>query len=390
MGSQPRIKTKYPGVFYREAKRLGGSGIEKVYYVVFKVAGKVIEEKVGRQFQDAMTPAKANTIRSKLVDGQRKTRKEVKAAKSVKVWTFQALWEEYALSKVKNRSFKTDELRYQKYIMPFLASKEPNKLVPLDIERVRLSMQKAGMAPQTVKHVLALIKRIANFGENHGLCSNVKFKIKIPIVDNKKTEDLSPEELTRLIAAIDDDSNRAVATMMKLALFTGMRKGEIFKLHWDDINFHRGFILIRSPKGGMSQEIPLNGETEKLLRSWDKTPGSAFVFPGHNGGQRATISAAAKKIKKAAGLPDSFRPMHGLRHVYASMLASSGKVDMYTLQKLLTHKSPVMTQRYAHLRDETLKRAAELAGNIINMATASSQDINETSGHTEDVYVSKK
>ena len=55
----------------------------------------------------------------------------------------------------------------------------------------------------------------------------------------------------------------------------------------------------------------------------------------------------------------------GLRHVYASMLASSGKVDLYTLQKLLTHKSPVMTQRYAHLRDETLKKASNLAGEIV-------------------------
>jgi len=47
------------------------------------------------------------------------------------------------------------------------------------------------------------------------------------------------------------------------------------------------------------------------------------------------------------------------------MLASSGRVDMYTLQKLLTHKSPVMTQRYAHLRDDTLKNAANLAGELI-------------------------
>ena len=52
-------------------------------------------------------------------------------------------------------------------------------------------------------------------------------------------------------------------------------------------------------------------------------------------------------------------PLHGLRHVFASTLASSGKVDMYTLQKLLTHKSPIMTQRYAHLRDDALKRASE-------------------------------
>ena len=60
--------------------------------------------------------------------------------------------------------------------------------------------------------------------------------------------------------------------------------------------------------------------------------------------------------------------MHGLRHVYASMLASSGQVDMYTLQKLLTHKSPTMTQRYAHLRDETMRKASDLAGDIINEA----------------------
>ncbi|KIE18063.1 hypothetical protein DS62_01080 [Smithella sp. SC_K08D17] len=49
-------------------------------------------------------------------------------------------------------------------------------------------------------------------------------------------------------------------------------------------------------------------------------------------------------------------------------LASSGKVDLYTLQKLLTHKSPIMTQRYAHLRDEALRNASTLAGQIIDAA----------------------
>jgi integrase len=57
------------------------------------------------------------------------------------------------------------------------------------------------------------------------------------------------------------------------------------------------------------------------------------------------------------------------------MLASSGKVDMYTLQKLLTHKSPLMTQRYAHLRDEALKQASELAGNIMSEAMKSAKVI---------------
>ena len=80
------------------------------------------------------------------------------------------------------------------------------------------------------------------------------------------------------------------------------------------------------------------------------------------------------RIKTAAGLPKDFRPLHGLRHFYASMLASSGDVDMYTLQKLLTHKDPTMTQRYAHLRDEALHKASALAGSIIEEATATKDD----------------
>lgn len=74
------------------------------------------------------------------------------------------------------------------------------------------------------------------------------------------------------------------------------------------------------------------------------------------------------RIKEAAGLPKDFRALHGLRHTFASMLASSGQVDLYTLQKLLTHKSAAMVQRYAHLKDETLRRASDLAGDLLNQA----------------------
>jgi integrase len=56
------------------------------------------------------------------------------------------------------------------------------------------------------------------------------------------------------------------------------------------------------------------------------------------------------------------------------MLASSGNVDLYTLQKLLTHKSPEMTQRYAHLRDEILKKAASLASDLVSAAVNHKKD----------------
>lgn len=64
--------------------------------------------------------------------------------------------------------------------------------------------------------------------------------------------------------------------------------------------------------------------------------------------------------ERKSGIAKDFRPLHGLRHIYASWMASSGKVDLFTLQKLLTHGSPEMTQRYAHLVDDAIRRAASV------------------------------
>jgi integrase len=144
----------------------------------------------------------------------------------------------------------------------------------------------------------------------------------------------------------------------------------MFNLKWEDIDFQRGFIHIRNPKGGRDQTIPLNDATRELLLNHPRT-NSPYVFPGRGGAKRTDIKKQVNRIKQTAGLPKDFRALHGLRHTYASMLASSGQVDMYTLQKLLTHKSPLMTQRYAHLRDEALKKASNLAGDLIEQSLRS-------------------
>lgn len=372
-----RIKTKYTGIYYRESRALSRSGVERIYYAVFKKDGKAIEEKIGRQYQDNMTPAKAARIRGQLLDGRRATRQEGREQAKRKKWTLDNLWQEYTAQNAKRPSYATEKSTYNKHVSPSLGGKKTPEIVPLDVARIRSRMEKQGASPQTIKHALSLVKRLANFGEKRALCQNLNFKLTFPKVDNITTEDLTPNELGRLLDAIESDPHKAVGTMMKLALFTGMRRGEIAKLQWKEISFHRKFILIKEPKGGKSQEIPLNTEAEKLLSEWPKTEGSPYVFPGRNGGQRVSFHKQAKRIRDKAGLPPSFRPFHGLRHAYASMLASSGKVDLYTLQKLLTHKSPEMTQRYAHLRDDALRKAADIAGDII--ATAMEEDKKENS-----------
>jgi integrase len=379
-----RIKTDYPGVFYREAPRTGGKGFEHVYYVVYKKNGKLFEEKAGRQFQNNMTPAKAANIRGELIEGKRPSRKEKRALEEAEKraqeaerkaqenrWTIQRLWGAYSENRPPGKSLSSDSQRYEKYIQGPFGEKMPSEILALDVDRLRITLAKT-LAPQTVKHVLDLLTWIANYGAKKGICDGVKFHIKKPTVNNTKTEYLTGEQIGKLLEAIDNDPNYQVGNLMKLALFTGMRKGELLNLQWKDLDFDRGFITIRDPKGGKDQIIPMNENARQLLEAHPREARlgtkSAYVFPGRYGQRRASIDVAARKIIKAAGLPEGFRPLHGLRHSFASMLASSGEVDMYVLQRLMTHKDPRMTQRYAHLRDETLKKASQVAGDIVAQA----------------------
>lgn len=364
-----REKTKYPGVFFRSTERIGSIGLEKIYYIVFKKDGKVIEEKVGRQFADDMTPAKAAGIRAERIEGKRPSRKEIreekKAAKQAleNRWTVGRLWEEYKNGNPDLKGIVTDENRFKKHIAPAFGNKEPAEIDSLSVDRLRLKLLKTH-TPGTVKNVMELFRRIINFGVKKNLCERLKFEITMPRLNNEKTEVLTPEQLDALLHAIDEEPNRQVANLMKMALFSGMRRGELFRLKWEDVDFDRGIIHIREPKGGIDQKIPLNQSSREILEAHERT-GSPFVFPGRGGKQRVDIKKQVNRLKKKAGIPEDFRALHGLRHVYASLLASSGQVDLYTLQRLMTHKSPQMTQRYAHLQDEALQRASNVVGDVI-------------------------
>lgn len=373
MPKQKRFKTDYPGVFYIEGTRSTTGKREKIYYISFRKDGKKVEEKCGRQFKHAMTAAKANRIRSQKIEGILPTNKErreaIEAQKKAEAdkWTIDRLFEKYKEGRTKNKALATDTGRYEKYLKPAFGSKEPREIIALDVDRMRINLLKK-LSPQTVKHILNLLTWIINFGVKSGLCPGLGFHMQKPTVHNEKTEDLTQDQLAKLLEAIENDTHEFAGTMMKLALFTGIRRGEMFKLKWKHVNFERGFILLKDPKGGPDQTIPLNDSARELLENHKKTK-SPFVFPGRGGKQLTNISKAVNEIKEAAGLPKDFRPLHGLRHVYASMLASSGKVDMYVLQKLLTHKNPQTTQRYAHLREEALRNASNLAGDLLKEVT---------------------
>jgi integrase len=118
---------------------------------------------------------------------------------------------------------------------------------------------------------------------------------------------------------------------------------------------------LREPKGGKTQTIPISSNALKVLKQLEPT--SPYVFPGKGGGQRTDFKGPWRRIRQAAGLPETFR-FHGLRHHFASTLVSSG-VDLCVVQALLTHKDSRTTQRYSHLKPGALMDAAQRSGDLL-------------------------
>jgi integrase len=366
MPKQLRIKTKYPGVYYLEGRGADRKP-ERIFYIQYRREGRLIEEKAGRQFQDDMTPARANALRADRIQGRTPSNQERRDEERAEKWILTRLWAEYKQVHLL-KGLAQDESRFQTYLGPAFGNKEPKDLVPLDIDRLK-RRQLMGKSPQTIKNVLALLRRIARFGQKRNLCAGLSFQIDMPkSINNIVTEDLSDEQLARLLEVLDEEPDIQTANMVRLCLCTGLRRSELLRLQWTHIDFEGRFIHLKAPKGGANQVIPLNESARKILERHPRTEPSPFVFPGREGKQKVDPRKALNRIKKKASLPGDFRPLHGLRHTFASHLASSGQVDLYTLQKLLTHKSPEMTLRYAHLRDEALRKASDLAGNLISKA----------------------
>jgi integrase len=250
----------------------------------------------------------------------------------------------------------------------------------------RIKANQRPLSPATIEKCIELIRRLCNFGADNELCPGPARRIQLKTVHNERTEDLTAEQIAALLKACDESPNQTAADMIRLALGTGLRRGSLFKLAWQHINFDKKVIIVKSiehtgrhSKGGHQIKIPMSDEVIRILKAREKVAdkkSSPYVFPGKKGALRVGETRAVRRIVKAAGLPDDFRPLHGLRHAFASNLANTGLVDLHQIGALLAHSpnSPTMTKRYSHLRDDALNRAANIMGDIISRARTQQGD----------------
>jgi integrase len=218
-------------------------------------------------------------------------------------------------------------------------------------------------AAATIKHQLVIIRRLYNLARKWNLYDgkNPVESVAMPRLDNQKTEFLNDEELIRLLDTLAVWPCRESAALVKFALLTALRRGELFKLQWQDVDFERSLVTLRNPKSGKTASIQVSPQALDVLKSLEVT--SPFVFPGKDGKQRVEFNGPWRRIREAAGLPENFR-FHGLRHNFASALVSNG-ADLLVVAKLLNHQDVKTTQRYAHLAPGAVQNAANLSGNLL-------------------------
>jgi integrase len=259
------------------------------------------------------------------------------------------------------------------------------------IEKWRMQRTKAGAKGSTINRQLNPLKAL--FGRA------VEFEV-IPtnplagVVRLQKTDStpkvryLSSDEESRLMAALDAREARIrqerasanawraergyalypdlcvgyadhLKPMVILSLNTGMRRGELFGLKWSEVDVAAPMLTVlgAGAKSGETRHIPLNVDAIDALKMWmaQSATTTGYVFPGEDGGRLSVgVRSSWASVLEAAGI-GAFR-WHDLRHTFASNLVMAG-VDLYPVQRLLGHKSPKMTQRYAHLSPDVLAQA---------------------------------
>ena len=196
----------------------------------------------------------------------------------------------------------------------------------------------------TINRKLALLKAILNKAIEWDVLKDTNPAKKVSLFKENNTRDrfLAKEELENLYAECTGE----LLNIVKVAVHTGLRRGEIMGLTWRDVDVNRKLIYVRrsgkfayGTKSSKNRVVPMNDVVREVFLSILKQPSSDFVF---NNTHRNAFKATVKRAKIA-----DFK-FHDLRHTFASYLVMAG-IPLNTIRELLGHSSINMVLRYSHL-----------------------------------------
>jgi integrase len=207
-----------------------------------------------------------------------------------------------------------------------------------------ISTRAEAVAAGTIQKEVTVLKHALKLAvEWELLHENAAQGAKLPRVPEGRTRYLTPLELKAALDAALDAAPVWMRAPIALAAFTAMRRGELLALRWLDVDLTNRRLYLRETKNGSLRVLVLNELAVQVLASLPQGAPADTVLAGVDPQQ---LTVYTRRIFAKLGIHDA--SFHSLRHTAASWLVMQG-VDLYAVGQLLGHKTPRMTQRYAHL-----------------------------------------
>ena len=246
------------------------------------------------------------------------------------------------------------------------------------MDRLEAQNQPKGLSPKTVRNINQVISSAMQLAiQQHLISHDPTDGCALPKTEHREMQTLSADQLAAFLL---EAKHSGVFEMYYIELATGLRRGELLGLKWEDIDFANQTLRVRRQVGrinGEVREAPLKTKNAYrtislgtdaigvLKQQREKQPSSSYVFPSPTGGPIAPDSVLhmLHRVLDRAGLPEI--RFHDLRHTFATLALQNG-VDVKTVSGMLGHFSAGFTlDTYAHVTTAAQRQAAETMGDVL-------------------------
>ncbi len=323
----------------------------ETWWMSFVYEGRQVRRSTGTS-DKRLAEAILGKIRAQIVEGRffEKPKEESH--------TFEELMERYLTEHAARRANRQREQYCVNNLKGFFGNPQLCQVTPKQIVTYKNKRFADGVKPATINRELTTLKKAFNLArrEWEWCDDNPVCRVSMERENNTRDRWLTAEEEMRLV-------NAALPWFREVVIFalnTGMRMGEITALTWAGVDLFRRTVTVFRSKNGERRTIPINQTVLVLLKhkhsKRDNTTDLVFTSQAGTALDGANIRRALASALKTSKIQDFH--FHDLRHTCATRMVQAG-VDLYKVQRILGHKSPIMTQRYAHHYPESLRDGVE-------------------------------
>ena len=303
-------------------------------------------------------------------------------------------YENYAKIKMRPSSYLTYRGYLDNHIKPNIGNIPLGGLTTLDlqklykklleggrVDRIESKRQPKGLSAKTVRNIHQIISSALKLAADQRLIArNPADGCALPKVERREMQTLPAAQLASFLREVKESG---VFALYYIDLTTGLRRGELLGLKWEDVDLEKGELRVRRQigrVGGEVLEMPLKTKNayrtlslaadaiDVLKEQKRKAGNSEWVFPSPAGGPMSPDSVLhmLHRVLKRAGLPEV--RFHDLRHTFATLALQNG-VDVKTVSGMLGHFSAGFTlDIYAHVTTSAKREAAKTMGNVLSGA----------------------